>query len=175
MSSLLTCAERPCSTCPYRLDLPSGVWDAEEYAKLPLYDGEMAEQALAGATRPFDCHHKPHELLCAGWVGTHGAENLLALRILAVRGDAGDLDPAVWSHEPAVPLFASGADAAAHGLRDIEAPGPEALAAIARVARSRAGSAVPLVPGRARAAGRRAVPGSPASGVQGGVRGRRAG
>lgn len=25
----------PCGTCPYRRDVPAGIWHGEEYAKLP--------------------------------------------------------------------------------------------------------------------------------------------
>ncbi len=39
------------------------------------------------------------------------------------------------------PLFASGAEAAAHGRREIEQPGEKAVAAIAKIIRVRAGSA----------------------------------
>ena len=31
-------AKSPCGSCPYRQDVPSGVWAASEYEKLPAYD-----------------------------------------------------------------------------------------------------------------------------------------
>lgn len=142
MPRMISCADRPCATCPYRLDVPSGIWDASEYGKLPLYDGDMAQQALAGAVNLFDCHHQPGSALCAGWVGTHSPGNLLALRIHAAR-----VDPEIHAFRSPVPLFASGAAAAAHGIRDIRSPGKEALAAIAKVTRSRAQSAASLITG----------------------------
>lgn len=37
-----------------------------------------------------------------------------------------DVDPAVYGYESPVPLFDSGAEAAAHGMRDISAPGETA-------------------------------------------------
>ena len=38
---------RPCPTCPYRRNCPSGLWDASEYARLIDYDGEIGDQAMA--------------------------------------------------------------------------------------------------------------------------------
>lgn len=45
------------------------------------------------------------------------------------------------TYETNAPLFASGAEAAAHGRREIEQPGERAVAAIAKIIRVRAGSA----------------------------------
>ena len=127
---MLTVRKRPCPSCPYRLDVPSGIWAADEYAKLPLFDGETFEQAAAGAFAPFSCHSSP-ELLCAGWVGTHDMAENLALRFAARRG----IDPAVYDYVSPVPLFGSGAEAAAHGMRDLERPGADALRAAAKLRR----------------------------------------
>lgn len=30
----MKCRTEPCETCPYRRDVPSGVWSADEYRKL---------------------------------------------------------------------------------------------------------------------------------------------
>lgn len=112
---------RPCSSCPYRRDVPSGLWDAAEYDKLPGYDGGVAEQVSAGAFALFFCHQHDGNL-CAGWVGCHDMANTLAVRI---RG--GELDmPAVLDYRSPVALFGSGAEAAEHGKRDIDNPGPAA-------------------------------------------------
>lgn len=118
------CRTRPCPACPYRRDVPSGIWDAEEYAKLLAYDRPTGEQPLAA----FACHATPQRL-CHGWAVTHsnrGHEHeLLALRLL-------DLTP---PDGPApVPLFESGQQAAEHGLRD-PLPGPDAIRAIRRLRR----------------------------------------
>ena len=75
---------------------------------------------MAGAFGLFHCHSQP-ENLCAGWVGCHDMDHNLAVRL-----QAADVDPAVFEYESPVPLFASGAEAAEHGKRDLEAPGPEA-------------------------------------------------
>jgi hypothetical protein len=116
---MTTVRPRPCPTCPYRKDVPSGIWDATEYNKLPLYDGETWEQPLGA----FHCHSTP-EQLCAGWVGCHDMDNALSVRLIR------DLDPAVYEYKSPVPLFSSGEEAAEHGLRDLENPSPEAEAVV---------------------------------------------
>lgn len=126
---------RPCPSCPYRLDVPSGVWSPAEYVKLPAWDGDIAEQLYAGgADRVFSCHSTP-DLLCAGWVGhREDPSDLLAIRLGVARGD---IDPSVLDYRSPVPLFDSGAAAAAHGCRDIEQPGDAAREAIAKIVRVR--------------------------------------
>lgn len=112
---------RPCSSCPYRRDVPSGLWTAAEYDRLPPFDGDTGEQAMAGAFGLFHCHQQPQHL-CAGWTGCHDMQHNLAVRM-----HARDLDiDAVLGYESPVPLFTSGAEAAAHGKRDLAAPGPAA-------------------------------------------------
>lgn len=130
-------APQPCRSCPYRADAPSGMWAAEEYAKLVGYDADTALQP----PNLFLCHQTdaddPRARLCAGWVGCHGNQ-LLALRLAASRGD---LDPATaestFSYSTSTPLFESGAAAAAHGIRDISAPSSHARHAIDKIARRR--------------------------------------
>lgn len=117
--------KRPCGSCPYRRDVPSGLWAAEEYAKLPGYDGEIIDQLHSGATGLFLCHQRDG-CLCGGWLQAHGAENLLATRLNRV-------DPSAYGYQSDVPCFGSGAEAAAHGVREIEAPGPEARALIEKL------------------------------------------
>jgi len=119
---MTTVRPSPCSSCPYRRDVPSGIWEASEYEKLPQYDGETGEQAEAGATGLFFCH-QAQDRLCAGWVGCHDMANNLAMRLHARRQD---VDPAVYDYVSPVPLFSSGAEAAAHGMADIEEPGEAA-------------------------------------------------
>lgn len=55
-----------------------------------------------------------------GWMGKYGPDNLLALRLYPV-------DPSVFTYTSDVPVFASGIEACAHGLRNIDEPSPEAL------------------------------------------------
>lgn len=126
-------ARLPCPTCPYRIDVPSGIWDASEYAKLPGYDEPTFGQP-AGVWR---CHTRPVSV-CAGWAGCHDGEELLALRIaLALGAMTPEVAKAIRGYTSPVPLFASGTEAAEHGLRDIEDPGPKARAAIAKIERAR--------------------------------------
>lgn len=132
IEALLQVAAAPCKSCPYRCDVPSGVWAREEYDKLPLYDGEMAEQAMRGAFALFHCHQKDG-CLCAGWVGAHGADNLLAMRLNAAR-----IDRSVWEYQSPLPVFASGREASAHGKRSIRRPGADARRIIGRLSRKMA-------------------------------------
>lgn len=110
---------QPCTYCPYRRDVPSGVWSAHEYDKLVEYDKPTWDQPAA----TFGCHATP-EFLCHGWAVVHSNRTdefaLLALRIWPVESIP----------EPAVPLFASGTEAAEHGMRDIETPSDEAFDAV---------------------------------------------
>ena len=134
----LTCAKSPCVSCPYRRDVPSGVWHAHEYDKLPDYDGSIGEQVMNGrAVARFDCHQQNGKL-CAGWIGVHGASNLLAMRLLSFN-DGVEIDRKVWTYKSPVPLFGSGAEAAAHGKRAINRPGKAGKAMVARLQRKFAG------------------------------------
>jgi hypothetical protein len=121
----------PCAQCPYRRDCPSGVWDKSEYDKLRKYDGTIAQQAMAGAHQVFMCHQSDGRI-CAGWAGCHDMRETLAMRLhwLSVEGS-------VFTYESPVPLFASGAEAADHGQREIDAPGIEAEAAIEKIVKVR--------------------------------------
>ena len=130
-------APNPCASCPYRRDVPSGIWHPEEYEKLPRYDAPTYEQP----TGLFLCHQTGADddgrRVCAGWVGCHGGE-LLGLRLGASTGalDPQDVD-ATFAYESPVPLFASGAAAAAHGLREVETPSVAAVTASEKIRRRR--------------------------------------
>jgi hypothetical protein len=126
-------AKAPCRSCPYRRDVPSGVWSEDEYAKLPPYDMETAEQPHG----VFFCHQQDGRV-CAGWAGCHDMEENLALRF-AIALDVltpADAD-AVRDYESPVPLFESGRAAAEHGLADVDRPGPDAVRTIIRLERKR--------------------------------------
>lgn len=121
-------AKNPCGSCPYRRDVPSGVWHPSEYAKLPEYDKSTAEQPPG----VFLCHQQDGRM-CAGWVGCHDQQNLLALRFWALNGaDPDDVDE-VLDYTTEVPLFDSGAEAAEHGMAEVETPGPKAARTIDRL------------------------------------------
>jgi hypothetical protein len=117
--------------------VPSGLWAANEYDKLPVYDGPISEQLANEAGGLFMCHQQDGKI-CAGWLGCHG-HNLLALRLAGFYEGARELDPAVFTYKSPVPLFASGAAAAAHGKRAIKRPGKQARRVIDRLVRHRVG------------------------------------
>jgi hypothetical protein len=118
----------PCGSCPYRKDVPAGIWAADEYAKLPDYDGETWQQP----PQIFMCHQRDG-CICGGWLMTHDRDHLLALRLHGRK-----LDPSVWDYQPDVPVFESGAAAAMHGISGIENPTSEAQRKIAGLVRQRA-------------------------------------
>ena len=115
---------QPCSSCPYRQDVPSGVWNASEYEKLRDYDNPTGDQPMA----TFACHATP-EHHCHGWAVVHTSRgnefDLLALRIFGYP----EIPPA------GVPLFESGNDAADHGQANITDPSDEAIETTQRLLR----------------------------------------
>jgi hypothetical protein len=115
-ADLLKAPPVPCGSCPYRKDVPSGIWARHEYNKLPKYDGETWEQS------PHICLcHQRNGCICGGWLACHGPGELLALRF------SRKLDPSVFDYQTDVPVFASGAEARAHGLKEYKRPGTRAL------------------------------------------------
>jgi hypothetical protein len=128
--SKLQCRTEPCETCPYRRDVPSGVWMAHEYEKLTEYDKPTGEQPPS----IFYCHTST-DFVCTGWAQCHDrnprGHELLALRFAAM------CDRVLKIPKRTVALFKSGAEAAAHGLREIEAPGRRAIRAVEKVAAAR--------------------------------------
>jgi hypothetical protein len=113
--------KNPCASCPYRRDVPSGIWAREEYDKLVRYDAPTGEQP----TQAFACHQPAEQgkTLCAGWVAVHGTE-LLALRLGVAFYQISD---EVFDYSTRVPLWKSGAEAREHGLRDLDSPSEQAL------------------------------------------------
>jgi len=124
-------APAPCVSCPYRRDVPSGIWDPEEYEKLPHYDGETHEQPHG----VFLCHQQDGRV-CAGWASCHAMDESLALRLAASAGliDEDEFDATI-DYETDVPLFDSGAEAAEHGLAEVERPGERAVKLVTKLAR----------------------------------------
>jgi hypothetical protein len=131
MPEKLTARPSPCASCPYRCDVPSGIWAKKEYEKLRSYDGEITDQAVAGAHGLFFCHQSDGKL-CAGWAGCHDMHDTFAARL-----HASQLDGSVWDYESPVPLFASGNEAADHGEREIESPPDAARSAIRKITKVR--------------------------------------
>lgn len=131
-------APSPCMFCPYRRDTPAGVWHESEYAKLPLYD----LPTYAQPPRLFQCHLRdrddPRARVCGGWAGCHDGDELLALRIAVADGQiAVETADAIRTYVSPVPLWPSGAEAAAHGMSGGHCPGPDARRAIDKITRLR--------------------------------------
>lgn len=123
----------PCSSCPYRRDVPSGLWAWDEYEKLRDYDAPTAQQP----PQAFGCHATP-EAYCCGWAVAHTRRGTQAhhpfdLFALCLAASTGEWDCAM--PETRTPLFATGNEAADHGQRDIEKPSLEAQAAVSRLMR----------------------------------------
>jgi hypothetical protein len=139
----------PCPSCPYRRDVPSGIWHEDEYAILPDFDGDPASQAVSGhGTGIFRCHQADGKI-CSGWAGHRDPHDLLALRLGV---SLGTVSPAVLEYRTDVPLFASGAEAAAHGLRDYEKPSPRAVRTAGKIIRVRERRGSPVGTGEPKAA-----------------------
>ncbi|WP_414167157.1 DUF6283 family protein [Streptoverticillium reticulum] len=135
--SLRPPAPRPCASCPYRRDVPSGVWAWEEYEKLRRYDRPTYEQPRW----MFQCHQcergHPGRRVCGGWAGCHGAE-LLAPRLALLDGHIdGVAFQAIVGYVSPVPLFASGNAAADHGQARVDDPGEDAEQLMVKIARVR--------------------------------------
>jgi hypothetical protein len=120
---------RPCASCPYRCDVPAGVWEASEYAKLPRYDADTQGQPAA----LFLCHQRD-ETVCAGWLGVGDPGELLAVRIGCMTGQ---LDPSVYDYTTDVPLHDSHTAAARHGLSAVAEPPEDAFVVMEKILRSR--------------------------------------
>lgn len=77
----------------------------------------------------FHCH-KQNGCVCRGWIDTHGNQgegrDLISLR-MASSIDMSEIAKAI-KEGPQVPVFESGAEACAHGLRDIDNPSKAAVA-----------------------------------------------
>lgn len=133
-------APRPCASCPYRVDVPSGVWDAEEYAKLPPYDEDTPFQPMG----VFLCH-QVNGRACAGWAGCHDMENSLAVRLAEGNGllTPDDADELI-GYTTDVPLFTTGREAADHGLARVTNPTVDAVRTMDKITRRRAATDRPI-------------------------------
>lgn len=130
-------AAAPCVTCPYRRDVPSGIWAPSEYAKLERYDEPTGYQP-AGV---FHCHQTdlgdPRSRVCAGWAHL-ASYDTLALRVAVPAGTLTiEQVEEIADYRSSVPVFASGAQAAAHGMMEVPSPGPAAEKAIGKIIRKR--------------------------------------
>lgn len=142
MPAASTPRKTPCASCPFRKEVPSGIWSAEEYAKLPRYD----EPTYAQPVNAFACHQGAGEI-CSGWLGFNDPLELLAVRIGIAEGR---LDPSCAEYTTDVPLHESGRAAAMHGLRDLHEPSEEANRAIDKVVKVRSLTDNPIADDRPR-------------------------
>jgi hypothetical protein len=122
-------APRPCESCPYRRDVPSGVWAEEEYLLLPRYDRGTAYQPHG----IFLCHQNDGRM-CAGWVGCHDMDDSVGLRIaLSLGVISAETYQEALAYVSPVRLFKTGAAACRHGLRRIANPSKAARALVAKI------------------------------------------
>lgn len=111
-------AHSPCSSCPYRIDTPAGIWDRAEYEKLRQYDDNQAFGL-------FLCHQSPfigEDTACRGWLSVHN--DSVAVRLAMMRGT---VTPEQVYAEVSEPLYETGNQAAESGLKR---PGKKARMAI---------------------------------------------
>jgi hypothetical protein len=140
MTQIKPPATNPCGSCPYRVDVPSGVWHPDEYAKLPEYD----EPTMGQPYGVFLCHQVTGAA-CAGWAGCHDMTQSLALRLAIGTGavDEATAD-AILDYTTDVPLFTSGREAADHGTAHVDDPSPAAQRAMGKIVRRRATTPHPI-------------------------------
>lgn len=130
MSALLPPAPRPCESCPYRTDVPSGVWSEEEYDKLIEFDRNQ----WAGV---FQCHQTDRDSdkarMCAGWTYVHGPRSIW----LRMAVSNGTYPREIFAYETDVELFEDGLEAAEWGMEEIDDPGPQARRMIEKISANR--------------------------------------
>lgn len=125
----LIVAEHPCSSCPYRRDVPSGIWAREEYEKLRAYD----DNNVFGV---FLCHHSPsmdRDAVCRGWLVVHA--DSVAVRLAVCQGIIRRED---YGRPCDTPLYKTGNAAANAGIKGIKRPGIKARRAIDKLIAKRA-------------------------------------
>lgn len=126
-------AKNPCGSCPYRCNVPSGIWDPKEYGKLPEYDKPTMEQP----PELFLCHQQ-NGRVCAGWAGTHDMNENFAVRLGSITGSIDpDVTAAILDYETPVELFESGEAAAQHGMANVDELTDDAKKAIWKLVRKR--------------------------------------
>jgi hypothetical protein len=118
----------PCVSCPYRKDVPSGIWASQEYDKIEQYDAPTFAQPRG----VFMCHQQD-ESLCRGWLDCHG-DSLLSVRMACSTGllDETQVVEALVVG-PSVPVFATAKEASKHGRKAIARPGPKAQALMDKI------------------------------------------
>lgn len=134
MSKPLLCAAAPCGSCPYRRDVPCGVWDESEYKKLMAYSlspGEMPAMAV------FLCHQTNatgQKTVCRGWLTVE--RDSIAVRLALLQGS---VTPEQVYAAPLVPLYETSEEAAEAGMSGVRNPSREAKRLVSRLLRKGAG------------------------------------
>lgn len=118
MSRLIPADKRPCSTCPYRVDTPPGIWAPEEYERLTKWEENPLDQHI------FLCHHSNggQEKICKGWLTVEREST--AARMAVLNGRISDEDRYL---DPDVELYPTGRAAREAGLTGVERPSPAAM------------------------------------------------
>jgi hypothetical protein len=130
-------AAAPCGSCPYRVDVPSGVWHPSEYVKLPQFDQPTALQPIG----LFLCHQVDGRI-CAGWAGCHDMAESLGVRIALLDGRlTPDQADALYTYTTTTELHPSGRAAADHGMAETGNPSPAARRAASKILTRRRASA----------------------------------
>jgi len=131
--------KRACSSCPYRRDVPSGVWAADHYHVLkeldcrrtiklpyPTKDGIVMLDTPNPSPGTFHCHQsnatgKP--TVCRGWLSVE--RNSIGARLL-------QMDEMPTEDESDF-YYSTGTEACEAGLKGIESPSPEARALVEKL------------------------------------------
>jgi hypothetical protein len=83
----------------------------------------------------FLCHHNTGSL-CAGWCAVHDMGENLGVRLGLALGQLDDPER-VFLYSTSTPLFATGLEAALHGMRDSRRQGTKAKRAIQQLVRKK--------------------------------------
>lgn len=121
MSKELHVPAEPCASCPYRKDVPHGIWHPTEYAKLRTYDDGFQEIPALGV---FLCHasnFKDRDSVCRGWLSVHCDSVAVRLGVIT-----GQIPPEAPFAKVKAKLFKTGKAAADAGMRAINRPGKAA-------------------------------------------------
>ena len=120
----------PCATCPYRKNVPQGIWDWSEYQKLRRYDEDTATQP----PNLFMCHQGEGDI-CMGWWSCGGQPfELLAVRLAVIRGEIALEE---LENITTIPIHPTHSAAAGHGTEKYYDPPQEARDAIEKIVRKR--------------------------------------
>lgn len=81
-------APHPCGSCPYRTDVPTGTWHAEEFENLLAHDADPMNGSVFGCHR-FRLRREEADI-CAGWFLDQQERGLPSIKLrlaLMARGE----------------------------------------------------------------------------------------